>query len=277
MGCENSFESSPEMERFLCERLLDPSQPISERFRALFSLRNLRGAGPREALICGTFHSSSKDSLTNDPAPEVQETCELALRRIKEQKSLSSVDGTSPINASPFLSVDPAVPTSLISSVDQLSGKTRTARYIPVRQLTDTRTGRYRAVPLRSTVGGRFRSSTVDFRRLRSIQGEIDRRRSIEEEKGKKKKRKRRRRRRGEVPRTALAATPPGGRPQAVAALAPSPPALPQRRRRPRCPSVVAARVALAPSPAGFFLPTRERVRGDLDWAWGEQILLSKR
>ncbi|RWW09422.1 hypothetical protein GW17_00027097 [Ensete ventricosum] len=30
-----------------------------------------------------------------------------------------------------------------------------------------------------------------------------------------------------------------------------------------RCPSVVAACVALAPSPAGFFLPTRERVRGD--------------
>ncbi|RWW09772.1 hypothetical protein GW17_00026718, partial [Ensete ventricosum] len=52
-------------------------------------------------------------------------------------------------------------------------GKARTARYIPVRQLTDTRT-------------------------------EIDRQRSIEEEKGKKKKRKiRRRRRGGEVPRAA--------------------------------------------------------------------------
>ncbi|RZS23534.1 hypothetical protein BHM03_00056494 [Ensete ventricosum] len=197
MGCENSFESSPEMERFLCERLLDPSQPISERFRALFSLRNLRGAGPREALICGTFHSSSKDSLTNDPAPEVQETCELALRRIKEQKSLSSVDGTSPINASPFLSVDPAVPTSLISSVDQLSGKTCTARYIPVRQLTGTRTGRYRA---KSTVGGRLRKKK-------------ERRRGKEEE---------------EEEEKYLA--PPGGRPQAVvarAALAPVPHALP--------------------------------------------------
>ncbi|RWW25901.1 hypothetical protein GW17_00009734 [Ensete ventricosum] len=190
MGCENSFESSPEMERFLCERLLDPSQPISERFRALFSLRNLRGAGPREALIC-------EDSLTNDPAPEVQETCELALRRIKEQKSLSSVDGTSPINASPFLSVDPAVPTSLISSVDQLSGKTHTARYIPVRQLTGTRTSRYRA---KSTVGGRLRKKK-------------ERRRGKEEE---------------EEEEKYLA--PPGGRPQAVvarAALAPVPHALP--------------------------------------------------
>ncbi|RRT80106.1 hypothetical protein B296_00012851, partial [Ensete ventricosum] len=87
-------------------------------------------------------------------------------------------------------------------------GKGRTARYIPVRQLTDTRTGSYRAVPLKSTVGSRFRPSTVDFgcrrsiegkidrrrsiegkiNRWRSIEGEIDRQRSIEEEKGKRKK-----------------------------------------------------------------------------------------
>ncbi|RWV87448.1 hypothetical protein GW17_00050553 [Ensete ventricosum] len=79
-------------------------------------------------------------------------------------------------------------------------GKTRTARYIPVRQLTGTRTGRYWAVPLRSTVDSRFSPSMVDFRRLRR-----------------------------------------------------------------RCPSTVAARAALAPSPpAGFFLPTQERVRGDV-------------
>ncbi|RRT81764.1 hypothetical protein B296_00020513 [Ensete ventricosum] len=67
-------------------------------------------------------------------------------------------------------------------------GKARTARCIPVRQLTGTRTGRYRAVPLRSAVGGQFPSSMVDLRR-------IDHRRSIEEEKGKKKKKKKRRRR----------------------------------------------------------------------------------
>jgi deoxyhypusine monooxygenase len=47
------FESSPEMERFLCGRLLDAAQPIAERFRALFSLRNLRGDGPRRALLQG--------------------------------------------------------------------------------------------------------------------------------------------------------------------------------------------------------------------------------
>lgn len=49
----NSFQVSPETEKFLCERLMDQGQPISERFRVLFSLRNLRGAAPRNALIHG--------------------------------------------------------------------------------------------------------------------------------------------------------------------------------------------------------------------------------
>ncbi|KAG6502306.1 deoxyhypusine hydroxylase-B-like [Zingiber officinale] len=175
MGCEGAFESSPEMERFLCDRLLDGNQPISERFRALFSLRNLRGAGPREALISATRDSSNllaheaafalgqmqdvesipalvevlkdhslhpivrheaaealgaiglnsiipilEDSLINDPALEVQETCELAIRRIKEQVNINNDDKTSSTKNSPFLSVDPALPTSLISSIDQL-------------------------------------------------------------------------------------------------------------------------------------------------------------
>ncbi|KAG5055362.1 hypothetical protein JHK85_007872 [Glycine max] len=47
------------MEKFLCELLLDSSQPISERFRALFSLRNLKGPVPRNALICATRDSSN--------------------------------------------------------------------------------------------------------------------------------------------------------------------------------------------------------------------------
>ncbi|XP_062092530.1 deoxyhypusine hydroxylase [Humulus lupulus] len=54
-----TFRSSPEMEKFLCNRLLDPTQPISERFRALFSLRNLKGSGPRNALILATRDSSN--------------------------------------------------------------------------------------------------------------------------------------------------------------------------------------------------------------------------
>ncbi|KAF9595594.1 hypothetical protein IFM89_001343 [Coptis chinensis] len=53
------FESSPETEKFLCERLLDQTQPLLERFRALFSLHNLRGSRLREALILATRDSSN--------------------------------------------------------------------------------------------------------------------------------------------------------------------------------------------------------------------------
>ncbi|KAL3522818.1 hypothetical protein ACH5RR_015652 [Cinchona calisaya] len=55
----NSFEVSPEMEKFLCDQLLDHKKPISERFRALFSLRNLRGPTPCNALILATRDSSN--------------------------------------------------------------------------------------------------------------------------------------------------------------------------------------------------------------------------
>jgi deoxyhypusine monooxygenase len=41
------------MEKFLCDLLLDSTQSISERFRALFSLRNLKGPAPRTARIQG--------------------------------------------------------------------------------------------------------------------------------------------------------------------------------------------------------------------------------
>ncbi|KAF5482370.1 hypothetical protein F2P56_002944 [Juglans regia] len=54
-----AFGCSPGMEKFLCDRLGDPAQPISERFRALFSLRNLKGPAPRDALILATRDSSN--------------------------------------------------------------------------------------------------------------------------------------------------------------------------------------------------------------------------
>ncbi|GAB2280919.1 hypothetical protein Dimus_015535 [Dionaea muscipula] len=163
MGSPNSFEATPEMVRFLCERLLDSTQPISERFRALFSLRNLRGKQPRDALIMATRDSSNllaheaafalgqmqdaeaipalesilndlslhpivrheaaealgaigldtnipilEKSLRSDPAPEVRETCELALQKIEDLKD-GVADGK---EVSPFLSVDPATPAS---------------------------------------------------------------------------------------------------------------------------------------------------------------------
>ncbi|KAJ0053581.1 hypothetical protein Pint_01763 [Pistacia integerrima] len=179
------FESSPDMENFLCERLLDPTQPISERFRALFSLRNLKGPGPRNALISATKDSSNllaheaafalgqmqdaeaipaleavlndfslhpivrheasyylsfehfaaealgaigldgnipmlKNSLVLDPAEEVRETCELALKRIEELKTSGDDNESSVVEKSPFMSVDPAAPTSSCSSVDEL-------------------------------------------------------------------------------------------------------------------------------------------------------------
>ncbi|PKA59853.1 Deoxyhypusine hydroxylase-A [Apostasia shenzhenica] len=171
---ENSFECSHEMEKFLCQRLLDQSQPVPERFRALFSLRNLKGSLPREALVRATRDPSNllaheaafalgqmqdveavpdleevlkdlslhpivrheaaealgalcaedvvpllKNTLIEDPTLEVQETCELALRRIMEQKNFKNGDETFP-EASPFFTVDPAMPASLDCSIGQL-------------------------------------------------------------------------------------------------------------------------------------------------------------
>lgn len=60
------------------------------------------------------------NSLVLDPAPEVRETCELALQRIEELKSNGSDDKSSMTEKSPFLSVDPAAPASSHSSVDKL-------------------------------------------------------------------------------------------------------------------------------------------------------------
>ncbi|KAG5250502.1 hypothetical protein OIU76_006784 [Salix suchowensis] len=165
------------MEQFLCERLVDQTQPIHERFRALFSLRNLKGPGPRNALIHATRDSSNllaheaafalgqmqdaeaipaleaalndlslhpivrheaaealgaiglesnipllKNSLIDDPAQEVRETCELALKRIEEMNTTSNVDVSSVAEKSPFMSVDPAAPALSCSSVDELRG-----------------------------------------------------------------------------------------------------------------------------------------------------------
>ncbi|XLR06956.1 hypothetical protein HN51_061837 [Arachis hypogaea] len=53
------FTSSMDTEKFLCNLLLDSTQPISDRFRALFSLRNLKGQAPRHALILATRDSSN--------------------------------------------------------------------------------------------------------------------------------------------------------------------------------------------------------------------------
>ncbi|KAJ4822117.1 hypothetical protein Tsubulata_002842 [Turnera subulata] len=173
MGSLNNGVS--EMEKFLCDRLVDQTQPIEERFRALFSLRNLKGPAPRNALIQATRDPSNllaheaafalgqmqdaeaipaleavlndlslhpivrheaaealgaiglegnapllKSSLSADPAQEVRETCELALKRIEETNKENSEADSSTKEKSPFLSVDPAAPASSFSSVTEL-------------------------------------------------------------------------------------------------------------------------------------------------------------
>lgn len=62
-----------------------------------------------------------EQTLLTDPAIEVRETCELALRRINQKKSMSNDVSAASISDGPrFLSVDPALPASLDLSVNQL-------------------------------------------------------------------------------------------------------------------------------------------------------------
>ncbi|RWW55204.1 hypothetical protein BHE74_00038172, partial [Ensete ventricosum] len=107
-----------------------------------------------------------------------------------------------------------------------------TGRYVSIRQVTGMRTARYRAVPPKSTISGRFWPSVVDFDRQRLIEGEKGKK------KKKKKKRKRRKKRRRRIPRAVLAHTtpPPVGCPRAVLACTPSPPAGYPRGRKTRRP-----------------------------------------
>jgi deoxyhypusine monooxygenase len=170
-----AFEASESTQQFLADKLVDQTLPISERFRALFSLRNLTGSIPREALISATNDPSNllaheaafalgqmqdaeavpalqailldysrhpivrheaaealgaiglddnipllKNCLKKDPAQEVRETCELALRRLEERKHRSADKESSIAERSPFFSVDPAAPASSESRVEEL-------------------------------------------------------------------------------------------------------------------------------------------------------------
>ncbi|XP_057818850.1 deoxyhypusine hydroxylase isoform X3 [Cryptomeria japonica] len=170
-----AFEASFSVQQLLADRLLDQAFPISERFRALFSLRNLKGSIPRQALIVATRDSSNllaheaafalgqmqdaeavpalkdllldysihpivrheaaealgaiglddyvpllQNSLKLDPAQEVQETCELALKRIEKSRHKNATKEIITEDKSPFLSVDPAVPASSETSIEEL-------------------------------------------------------------------------------------------------------------------------------------------------------------
>lgn len=54
-----------------------------------------------------------QEALVSDPAPEVRETCDLALHRIQQVE-------TDDLEESPFRSVDPAVASSASTSVDEM-------------------------------------------------------------------------------------------------------------------------------------------------------------
>ncbi|KAG0490839.1 hypothetical protein HPP92_007702 [Vanilla planifolia] len=126
----NKLNALPETVEFLCKRLLDQSQPISERIRALFSLRNLSGDRPREALSRGSRSSGCncyngcycplESVWMEDSTLEVLETCELALRRIVDQK-IAHKGYQASLKDLRFQSVDPALPASFDGSLDQLS------------------------------------------------------------------------------------------------------------------------------------------------------------
>jgi deoxyhypusine monooxygenase len=54
-----------------------------------------------------------QEALVNDPAPEVRETCDLALHRIEQVQAED-------LEESPFRTVDPAVAASSSSSVAEM-------------------------------------------------------------------------------------------------------------------------------------------------------------
>ncbi|RZR94754.1 hypothetical protein BHM03_00023532 [Ensete ventricosum] len=129
------------------------------------------------------------------------------------------------------IKLEPSNPTLYRFDIEYFRVKKvfHTDLYHPVRAVCTGPPGYLYADRLLPGGTAKNRSSTVDFNRRQSIEGEIDRRRSIEGEKGKKKKKKKRKRRkkrrRGEeerIPRAVLARlpSPPVGRQHAAAALA---------------------------------------------------------
>lgn len=61
-----------------------------------------------------------KNSLVQDPAQEVRETCALALERIEQLSAVAPDNEAALTDKSPFMSVDPAAPASSCSSVEKL-------------------------------------------------------------------------------------------------------------------------------------------------------------
>ncbi|XP_044491646.1 deoxyhypusine hydroxylase-like [Mangifera indica] len=63
-----------------------PDLPISERVRALCSLRNLNGPGPRNALLSDEHSVALLEEFAGDPEPIVSQSCEVALTMLEYEQ-----------------------------------------------------------------------------------------------------------------------------------------------------------------------------------------------
>ncbi|WAR23361.1 DOHH-like protein [Mya arenaria] len=111
--------------------LNDQSRPLKERFRALFTLRNLGGKDSIDMIAqsfqdgeaLGAIGSSDVmhilEKYSADPVTEVAETCQLAIARLKWlQNSQNEKDN---LSENPYLSVDPAPPETRDSDTQHLT------------------------------------------------------------------------------------------------------------------------------------------------------------
>ncbi|KAK4849015.1 hypothetical protein QYF36_019840 [Acer negundo] len=118
--------------------MLDPTQPISERFRALLSLRNLKGSAARDssnllaheaAFAFGQMQDTEAipalEAVLNDFSlhPIVRHEAAEALGAIglENLKTTGDDNVSSMMEKSMFMSVDPASPASFCSSVAKMS------------------------------------------------------------------------------------------------------------------------------------------------------------
>lgn len=147
--------SSLVTEEYLVKQLLDPSLPISQRFRALFSLRNLRGSGPREALISATRDSSNL--LAHEAA--------FALGQMQDKEAISALknilENTELYH--PIVRHEAAEALGAIGEADCVAVLSKTLRDDPAQEVKETCSLALRRIEqaqAMSDVGSRFQ--TID-------------------------------------------------------------------------------------------------------------------
>lgn len=142
-------------EEYLVKQLLDPSLPISQRFRALFSLRNLRGPGPREALISATRDSSNL--LAHEAA--------FALGQMQDKEAISALKNILENTESyhPIVRHEAAEALGAIGEADCVGVLSKTLREDPAQEVKETCSLALRRIiqaQAMSDVGSRFQ--TID-------------------------------------------------------------------------------------------------------------------